>query len=172
MSLERFEHSVESPALRNVIRHWAQARGGRRMPGWDDLKPSAIKEQLTIIWSWRFDPVSCEFIGRLAGERIESVLGMSVRGARMSDVFARHDYAMAFARHTRVMTEPAFFRGHGLVFRHLDRFDIGERIILPLADDGEHGDGIFGATEYQSNYGLPPEDVVRGAEIEAWFTLE
>ncbi|HTW35771.1 MAG TPA: PAS domain-containing protein [Rhizomicrobium sp.] len=171
MSLERFEHSIESLALRNVVRHWAEARGGRRMPGWDNLNPAAIKAQLAIIWSWRFDPVSRQFIGRLAGERIESVLGMSVRGTPMSEVFARHDYAMALARHTRVVTEPAFYRGHGLVFRHLDRFDIGERIILPLADDGEHADGIIGATEFHSNYGTPPKDVERGAEIEEWFTL-
>jgi len=172
MSLERFEHSIESPALRNVVRHWAQARRDRRMPGWENLSPAAMKEQLTIIWSWRFDPVSRDFIGRLAGERIESVLGTSVRGARMSEVFAKHDYAKALARHMRVMTQPALYRGHGLVFRHFDRFDMGERVILPLADDGEHGDGIVGATEYQSNYGSPPEDVVRGAEIEEWFTLE
>jgi hypothetical protein len=172
MSLERFEHSIESPSLRNVVHHWVEARGARAMPGWDNLKPSAIKEQLTIIWVWRFDSVSRQFVGRLAGERIESVLGVSIRGARMSEVFARHDYAKAFARHMRVMTEPACYRGHGLVFRHLDRFDMGERVILPLADDGEHGDGILGATEFESNYGTPPADVVRGAEVEQWFTLE
>lgn len=172
MSLERFDHSVESPALRNVVRHWTEVRRGRRMPGWNDLKPTAIKEQLTIIWVWRFDSASRQFVGRLAGERIESVLGMSIRGARMSDVLARHDYPKALVRHTRVMTEPALFRGHGLIFRHLDRFDMGERIILPLADDGEHGDAIIGATEFQSSYGAPPKDIVRGAESEAWFTLE
>jgi len=171
MSLERFDHSIESPALRNVVRHWTEARGARLMPGWNDLKPTAIKDQLTIIWVWRFDSVSRQFIGRLAGERIESVLGVSIRGARMSEVFARHDYAKALARHMRVMTEPALFRGQGLIFRHLDRFDMGERIILPLADDGEHGDGIIGVTEFESNYGTPPKDVVRGAESESWFTL-
>lgn len=172
MSLERFEHSIESPALRNVVRHWTEARGSLRMPRWDKLNPAAIKEQLTIIWSWRFDSATRDFIGRLAGERIESVVGMSIRGVRMAEVFAMHDYAKTFKRHMRVMTEPALYRGHGLVFRHLDRFDIGERIILPLGDDGAHGDAVLGATEYQSNYGSPPEDVVRGAETEEWFTLE
>ena len=141
------------------------------MPGWGDLKPSAMKEQLKNIWVWRFDSASREFVGRLAGERIESVLGLSIRGARMADVFARHDYTKAFARHLRVMTEPALYRGHGLIFRHLDRFDMGERIILPLADDGEHGDGIIGVTEFESNYGAPSEDVLRGAETGSWFTL-
>lgn len=172
MSLERFEHSIESPALKQVVRHWAEVRGDRLMPAWEDLKPSAIKEQLKIIWVWRFDPASSEFIGRLAGERIESVLGMSIRGARMSDVFARYDYAKAFARHLRVMTEPALYHGEGLIFRHLDRFDMGQRVILPLANDGQHGDGIIGATEFESNYGEPPDDVLAGAETPSWFTLE
>jgi hypothetical protein len=25
------------------------------MPGWEKLNPAAMKEQLTIIWPWRFD---------------------------------------------------------------------------------------------------------------------
>ena len=171
MSLEIFEHSIESPALGRVVRHWADVRRDRLMPAWEDLKPSAIKEQLKIIWMWRFDSARREFIGRLAGERIESVLGMSIRGARMAEVFARHDYAKALARHMRVMTEPALYHANGLIFRHLERFDMGERVILPLASDGKHGDGIIGVTEFESNYGEPPDDVVRGAETGSWFTL-
>ncbi|HUO93761.1 MAG TPA: PAS domain-containing protein [Rhizomicrobium sp.] len=172
MSLESFEHSIESPSLRSVVRHWAESRRGRRMPGWDDLKPSAIKDQLANIWSYRFDSATGDFVGRLAGERIEFVLGMSVRGRNMRDLFAQHDYQMAYERHLRVVTEPAFFRGHGLVYRHIDRFDLGERIIMPLAQDGQHPDGIFGVTEFESTYGAPPEEILRGAEIAEWFTLE
>ena len=172
MSLERFEHSLESQALRKILRHWAEARADRRMPGWEDLKPSAIKDQLAIIWCWRFDSATREFIGRLAGERIEFVLGTSIRGKSMKDVFAHHDYELAYQRHLRVVTEPAFFRGHGLVYRHLDRFDIGERIILPLAKDGEHADGIIGATDFQSSFGAPSEEVLHGAEVAEWFTLD
>jgi hypothetical protein len=172
MSLERFEQSIESPALRKVVRHWADVRGGRRMPGWDDLKPQAIKEQLPIIWAWRFDARAREFIGRLAGERIEQVFALSIRGRSMSDVFAQHDYAMAYERHLRVVQEPAFFRGHGLIYRHMDRFDIGERIIMPLAQDGQHADGLLGATEFQSSFGVPPADTPNDAESPEWFTLD
>jgi len=171
MSLEEFEHAIASPSLRSIVRHWAEVRRGKRMPGWNDLRPSELKAQLSIIWSWKYDRASGEFTGRLAGERIQAVFGTNFRGAKMADAFARFDYEKAFKRHTRVVNEPGMFRGHGLVFHHLDRFDIGERIILPLADDGETGDGIFGATEFQSNFGAPPEEAPT-REAEEWFTLE
>jgi hypothetical protein len=172
MSLERFEHSIVSPALLNVARHWADARGGRRMPGWSDLKPAAIKDQLAFIWSWRFDSATGEFVGRLAGERIENIFGMSIRGKSMREAFAGYDYEKIYARHVRVATEPALYRGSGLIFRHFERFDVGERIIMPLAEDGEHPDGIVGATEFQSNFGPPSDEALHGPEIAEWFTLD
>ncbi len=46
--------------------------------------------------------------------------------------------------------EPCFCHGKGLVFIHAGRYGHGERVVLPLAEDGEHGDGIFGATIYHS----------------------
>jgi hypothetical protein len=54
-----------------------------------------------------------------------------------------------FARHKRVVTEPAFSHGSGPVFTHARRYGTGERIILPLAADGVRSDGILGATVYR-----------------------
>jgi hypothetical protein len=172
MSLAAFEQSIESESLRGLVRHWAEVRRNRRLPGWDDIRPSAIKAQLPIIWSWKFDPGTREFTGRLAGERIQSVFGTNLRGAKMADVFVGHDYERMLARHTRVATGPEYFHGHGLVFRHLNRFDIGERIILPLADDGEHGDGIVGATDFRSNFHQSHEPPLGDSEVEEWFVLD
>lgn len=172
MSFNAFLATVDSEALKSVARHWDAVREGRRMPGWTDIQPSAIRAQLPIVWAWRFEARSNEFIGRLAGDRIQRVFGANFRGARMHDVFPADQYARIFERHKRVMAEPAFFRGHGLVFRHLDRFDMGERIILPLGEDGESGDGILGATDFVSYRGMPTDEVLRTGEIEAWFALE
>jgi hypothetical protein len=61
-------------------------------------------------------------------------------------------------------------RGHGLVFRHLARYGTGERIMLPLADDGEHGDGMLGATEY-SITAEPTREQLAAGEIEEWFAV-
>lgn len=171
MSVAIFFDAVESTSLRALIHHWAEARGDRLMPSWNDIRPAAIKAQLPIVWSWKFDRAADEFTGRLAGERIQAVFGVNIRGAKMSDVFSGREYERMFARHKRVVTTPEFFRGHGLVFRHIDRFDVGERIILPLADDGRTGDGIIGATEFQSSYGALPREIDASGEIEQWFAL-
>lgn len=172
MSLSEFENSIQSDLLRGLVRHWAEARGGRRMPGWDSIRPAAIKAQLPYVWSWKFDRATGEFVGRLAGERIQSIFGVNIRGARMADVFAGHEFDKMLQRHRRVATEPALFRGYGLVFRHLDRFDMGERVILPLAEDGENADGIIGATETRTTLGTPPDGLTLNQEIEEWFALD
>jgi hypothetical protein len=36
----------------------------------------------------------------------------------------------------------------GQLYRHIGRVGMAERIVLPLADDGAHADGIIGATTY------------------------
>jgi hypothetical protein len=172
MSWEAFADAVESPSLRVLVAHWREVRGDRLMPAWNDVSPAAIKAQLPIIWAWKFDPVADEFTGRLAGERIEALFGKSIRGIKMTDVIFGRGQELTFARHKRVVASPLFFRGHGLVYRHMDRFDIGERVILPLADDGANGDGIIGATEFHSNFGAPPDALLRSGETEEWFALD
>ncbi len=149
MSFEDFLAAIGEPALREVTLHWRAARGGRRMPGWKDIDPAALARHLPIIWSWKYDRGADSFTGRLAGEEINAAFGKSLRGARMSEFFANWQYDLIFARSKRVVTEPAFAHGSGPVFIHAGRHGTGERIILPLAADGIHGDGILGATVYR-----------------------
>ena len=48
-----------------------------------------------------------------------------------------------------VVTELGFMYGTGMMFAHMGRTVVGERIVMPLAEDGARGGGIFGATLYQ-----------------------
>jgi hypothetical protein len=93
------------------------------------------------------------------------------RGLKLSDINNSRDSSIAFARFHRVLATPSFFRGQGLVFQKLDRFDIGERIIMPLGDDGVSGDGIVGATLFRSNPGVPTREVTGQGESEEWYEL-
>lgn len=172
MGIQQFLDSIESSLLREFATYWQRVRASKRMPAWGDIRPSEIKSVLPIVWSWKYDRVRDLFVGRLAGEKIQSVFGINFRGALMSDAFRDYEYEKVLARHRRVVSEPALFRGHGLIFRHLERFDLGERIILPLADDGIHGDGIIGATDFRSSWGVPPAEIMKLGEAEEWFALE
>jgi hypothetical protein len=161
MSFETFLAAVLSPELRDVALHWEAARGPRPMPGWTDIDPAAIARHLPIVWSWKYDRTSDSFVGRLSGEDINAVFGKSVRGVPMKDFFADWQYDLIFARHKRVVIEPAFARGSGPVFIHARRYGTGERVILPLAADGVQGDGILGATVYRTTRDERANEVIR-----------
>jgi hypothetical protein len=169
MSFAAFEATIVSPALKAIARHWNEARGARRMPGWSNLKPSAMAPHLPIVWACTYDRVTDTFTGRLGGERITSLFGKTFRGLQMAEDY---QYPAFFARAKRIVTEPAFMRGHGLVYRHLDRYGTGERIMMPLADDGEHGDGVFGATEYNMSSATPTQESIQAGEAVSWFRLD
>lgn len=168
MSFRAFFDAIASPDLRQVAQHWDEQRGARPMPGWEDIRPARIAAQLPFIWVYKFDRAAGLFTGRLAGDRIEQVFGKSFRGTAMGDLYAPADYPHLYARGKRVVCEPAFFRGAGMVFKHMGRIGRGERIIMPLAEDGTLGDGIFGATIYKWLSDTPTEIE---EEAESWFAL-
>jgi len=171
VSFADFLSRIRSPRLRAVAEHWNVARGSRRMPGWSDIDPGALARQLPIIWSWIYDRSANRFTGRLAGEDINAAFGKSLRGADMAEFFREYGYEAIFKRHRRVATEPCFVRGDGQVFRHANRVGFGERIILPLAADGETGDGIIGATDYSFGPSALSDKAPRAGENIEFFPL-
>ncbi|MGH6877952.1 MAG: hypothetical protein ACREHV_11340, partial [Rhizomicrobium sp.] len=113
---------------------------------------------LPIVWSWKYDKDTDTFTGRLAGETIIEALGANLRGKRLQDFFAAEWYPTVSRRNRRIVTEPALVREYGQVFLHANSYGLGERIIMPLATDGIHGDGIFGATIYSIDQNAPLPD--------------
>ncbi|HVM85666.1 MAG TPA: PAS domain-containing protein [Candidatus Binatia bacterium] len=150
MSFQAFYAAIESEELRVVARHWVAARGGRRMPAWRDIDPIEIGRSLRYVWSWKYDRATDAFIGRLAGEEIDRAFGKSLRGMRMEEFYTPEIYHLAFPRHRRVVTGPGFMRGKGMVFVRLGLSAIGERIVLPLSENGVEADGIIGGTYYRA----------------------
>ena len=53
----------------------------------------------------------------------------------------------------------------------MNRYGTGERIVMPLADDHEQGDGVFGATEYSVTE-HPTREMIAAGEMLEWFPLE
>jgi hypothetical protein len=141
------------------------------MPGWSDIRPAAIAPQLPIVWSYRYNTQTEEFIGRLAGQQITSVLGHRFRDASLAEIMPPAHFAWIYELLRRVATEPALHVGGGRVFRHLDRYGKGERIVLPLAADGTTPDGVLGATEYEFD-SLAPAGSEAMPETLQWFSLD
>ena len=137
------------------------------MPAWGDIRPSRLMGQLPMIWAYSYDRATDTFTGRLAGDRIERIFGKGFRQTPLTEIFPPSEYQDVFQRAKRVVGEPALLRGEGLVFKQLNKFGYGERIMLPLASDGVHADGILGCTEYHSFDG--PYDASL-PHSEEWFS--
>jgi hypothetical protein len=158
MSFQLFLDSIQSEPLQVLARHWAAARRDRRLPAFRDIDPLGIGRHLRYVWAWKYDRLNDSFTGRLAGEEIDRAFGKSLRGMQMASFYAPDVYGVVFPRHRRVVTEPAFFHGTGMVFARMGLTTVGERIGLPLSEDGESGDGIIGGTYYTA---LPQQDQER-----------
>ena len=147
-NFEAFVARIVAPELVAIARHWGEARNGKRMPAWRDIDPIKIARYLPIVWSWRYDRSTDTYTGRLAGDAINRAFGKSLRGAKLQDFFTNEGFPPVYQRYMRIIGEPAFSRDYGAVFRHVDGVGVGERIVMPLAEDGEHADSVFGATTY------------------------
>lgn len=171
VEFQTFCDSISAPSLKAVAIHWNEARESRMMPSWTDIRPRAIAKQLSIVWSFKYDHDSDSFTCRLAGERISRFFGKNLRGVSLIEVQPPEAFEPVHALLTRIVQMPATYRGAGQVFRQRDHYTAGERIILPLSSDGEFGDGILGATEYQSPYPIKGLPVETFSENESWFQL-
>ncbi len=144
------------------------SRGNRLLPNWEDLKLGSMDKLMPIIWTYSYNRRSKRFIGRMAGVNIEQIFGRTFAGVTMEDLYPPKDFARHYARAHRVVETPEFYRGTGMVFRHLDHSGDGERIMLPVASNGAEGDGVLGATVYEFFLGDRVDPV---PESDAWFTL-
>jgi hypothetical protein len=172
MSFEIFRKAIVSPALHAVAAHWNAARGNRMMPSWQQLQPSRIAAQLPIVWVYKYDRQTGEFTGRLAGDRIARHYGKNFRGIRLEELHAPEMLPGMVAIMNRVVEGPALYSSSGRLFRQGDRIGTGQRIVLPLAGDGVHGDGLIGASDYEyaiANPDYAPVELI--TEGQRWFSL-
>lgn len=141
------------------------------MPSWDQLSPARIAPQLPLVWAYRYDWETDKFLGRLAGDKICQIFGKNIRGLSLAEIFPADAVDWTHRLYHRVVREPALYRSRGAVFSHLQRWGIGERVILPLSSDGIAGDGILGATDYHYLHPSAAAKARAEEETEQWFCL-
>ena len=167
----QFENVIASPQLKEVAHYWREICSAGRLPSWNDIRPSAIKSQLRIVWCYDYDASLDDFIGRLAGVAITGLSNKPFKGARLSEIRPNDKYPRSLIRARRVLKEPALYRGHGLVYKTDDIGGFGERIVMPLRGSGSVPAGIFGATMFKSVIDWAHAPSVSNSEDESWISL-
>jgi hypothetical protein len=167
-----FRTAIVSPALQAIAAHWDSVRSEGRLPSWEMLRPSKIAPHLSMVWAYKYDRQTGAFTGRLAGQRIAQGFGKNFRGIAMQDVHPAENYPRVLDYMSRIVTQPAAYRSSGALFRQQDRVIEGERIILPLAGDGLHCDGLLGASDYYHPQISPDHGpITLLSDIESWCPM-
>jgi len=147
-NFEAFLSRIGSPALIAVAQRWHEARGNKRMPCWDDIPFSVLSPHGKLAWAYAFDPKSGAFTGRFTGSRWAKWAGLYFQSRRLEDIHSPANYRNTHRLLTEVVTTPLASRSSGHLFKVDGYVVAGERIILPLAEDGQTADGVLGVSDY------------------------
>jgi hypothetical protein len=139
---------IQSPALLVVAERWNRARGKKRMPSWTDLSFFTPLPDPERTWAFAYDPKTEDLTGILAGKRYGKWVGENFYGGHLKDIHLPANYEEARRLLTKIVTTPLAIRTSGRLFTVDSYIVTGERIALPLAEDGQTGDGILGASDY------------------------
>lgn len=131
-----------------------------------------MRKQLPIVWAYAYDPDTEQFTGRLAGDKITQIFQKNFRGIQLAELHPPEAVGWIYHLLKRVVTEPALYHYEGQVFRQLERYGSGERIIMPLSSDGTQTDGLLGATEYTLHPGIAVTITAPSKQGEQWFPIK
>ena len=160
---------IQSPALLALAQHWNAARGKKRMPCWAELSLGDSAPYAKLLWGFAYDPKSQMFTGCLVGAKASRWFGETFCGARLDEVHAPVNFGEAQRILTQSVTTPSAARFSGRLFKS-DNFVVsGERLLLPVAENGVMGDGILGASDYAPPPLLGRLEMIH--ENEEWYAI-
>jgi hypothetical protein len=151
---------LNKPELRRLFDYWRSLRRGRPMPSKSDIDPLDIGWALSRIYLMDYRPEE-GFTYRLAGTEVSSVFGHSnLKGMNLRDVVNPERRDLIETAWLRVVEERSIICMSGMVYYGVDRISVGERLLLPLADEAEGPiTGVLGMTVAEWLAGEVPEKV-------------
>ena len=167
-----FDLPIVDPTLKALYRHWLEVRGDKPMPARRAIDAMAIRETLQNLFLYTYDAAAPSapggapgggqdrFYCRLAGEQINQMVGTVCSKRFLDQIFQPAVFQVVHQRYRAVVTRPTILHMHGVVKMANDLKVPGERLVLPLSDDGVAGDALVGAAVYHLS--LP------GQPVAAW----
>jgi hypothetical protein len=135
-----------APPLFRLLSYWWAQRAGGLVPERRAFDPAAVAHLLGSFWICEREAETRRFRLRLIGEEVHALVGRRVTGAYVEDVFAPHrGEVVKFLVH--VTETPAIHYSAGPLYRGEDGAMTGERLALPMAEDGVVR-FVYGATVY------------------------
>ena len=137
---------VRNGPLHHLLTWWVKKRSERLMPAICDVDPSEIRSMLAQIWLCDYIPESGRLRYRLAGEEINDFWGYNLAGKYLDEVVPAQRRASVTQKFRMVVDLPAITYDRTCLSLTEEIVRTGERLILPLSDDGRTVNALLGAT--------------------------
>lgn len=138
---------------KKFLDHWLALRRDRLMPAYSDFDPIEAPWALPHIFVLDALPDG-DFAYRIAGAVLEDRYNRTLRGARISDIMQPDGAKSILKRWGMVRDMPA---GCYVVTNHASKqggYVTGQRLILPLGDDGQNTNHLVAITSFISRSSL------------------
>jgi hypothetical protein len=142
--IKSFGH-IGNRSLHRLIAYWFDKRGERALPALRDVDPTEIPLLLGQIWLCDRQADSGRFRYRLAGEKINAFWGYSIAGKHLEEIVPSDRLASATEKFRMACELPAILHDHVCLSLTEEITQTGERLILPLSDDGVRVNVLLGA---------------------------
>ena len=131
------------------------------MPARSEVEPTAFFHALPKVWICDWLPQSVNARCRISGDDIDRIYGKSLRGLTLEHYVSPEMLEKVRELYRHVAEEPAIYHSIGKVYvLSRDLHGYGERVILPLSDDGTRTTHFLGVTDYSYLQHLDsPEDL-------------
>lgn len=117
------------------------------MPDRRQIDPVQFAPVLPRVWLCDYAREADRFRYRLTGERVAKRFGHNLSNHYLDDNTDPDYYPRVHRYYRNVIDFPAVLYIHGRLYAETDDPIHGERILLPLSEDGQTGHGVIGATE-------------------------
>lgn len=170
LDLDAFPH-VKDERLRRLMHHWLERRGDGVVPLRSAIDPTAIGPILASVWMCDFLPQERRFRMRLAGEEINHLYGRNINHCYFEDIIAPGLLGAVMRRYLRVVDDPAILHCGGHIYLASERSQVGERIVLPLADENGAITHVIGASIFRTDPLVIEGPIVRESMVETFTPL-
>lgn len=127
---------IRTQGLRQLLTYWYDKRGGRTLPALGDIDPTDIPTVLGQIWLCDRLADSGRFRYRLAGEKINAFWGHSIAGKHLDEIVPPGRLESATKKLRMACELPAIIHESVCLSLTQEIARTGERMILPLSEDG------------------------------------
>jgi hypothetical protein len=144
--LDAISGRMRTQTLQVLLHHWRTIKGPLLMPSRRQIDPVEFGSILPRIWLCDYEPESDRFRYRLTGEKVAKRFGHKLSKHYLDDNTDPDYYPRVHRYYRNVVDLPAVLYIYGRLYAETANPIHGERLLLPLSEDGRTVQSVIGAT--------------------------